>query len=391
MKALLKSRLSFSVAVLAVAHFPLFLNFWVLKNMGFNLRGWTQIFSYSNWLDVGWYLGIAERGYWLNPSIKSQSTAFFPLYPWLIKTLSSFSGWQLEVSAFWLQRVLFVFAALALGEYWVRSRLTLAELESNQLVDHRFQALGFVFFFFMQPALVFYAVPYTEALFVTLTVPIFLSLDKPRVTFEPLKVSAGWGQLGPILLLAVLGFLAALTRPTGLLFAPLALAGFLFFLKNPDRAKAHFALGLGLGVGLCVLMWTQWTQVGDPLSFWNVRGPGWDEKPGIRNLTAFLIPQIGGKETFRYLFVYLSLCGVYLCYKSGRKWTSVICLFLILMPLYQGKIIDIVRYAGSCFPIWAATYERAKERPLVLMILAFFFTCGSIYFSYNWVTKAWVG
>ena len=72
-----------------VRPFALFLGWLVLVWWAVNrvslISSGDDFLTFSRHLDVGWYLGIAEHGYHLDPGAEYQNVVFFPLLPWLAR------------------------------------------------------------------------------------------------------------------------------------------------------------------------------------------------------------------------------------------------------------------------------------------------------------------
>jgi membrane-bound metal-dependent hydrolase YbcI (DUF457 family) len=194
--------------------------------------------------DAGWYLSIAERGYWYDPHGAS-SVAFFPLLPLLIKGLGVFTGNQ--VSAGLLIANLAALGAVLALYHWVR-------MEAGQAAAERavLWLLVYPFSFYLHSI-------YAESLFFLLaTLALYASAREQRLA------SGIWGAL------------AAVTRPMGVLLTP-ALAWGLWRdwrAGRPLRPRDAIAVLLpaaGLGVYMAYL----WIAFGDPLAFWNAHRVGW--------------------------------------------------------------------------------------------------------------------
>lgn len=145
--------------------------------------------------DSGWYLSIAETGYQAPPTRVGEETnhAFFPLYPLLMRGLSRGLGIETSlagnlVSAVSLLLALFLFGGWV-ERHFGRERVLPA-------------ALALLLF----PPALFFAAVYTESLLLFLSLATVVSLER--------------GRLVPAL---VAGYLAGLTRISGVVLAPYAL------------------------------------------------------------------------------------------------------------------------------------------------------------------------
>ena len=145
--------------------------------------------------DAQWYLRIAEHGYQTHVESLRAGRAFFPLYPLVVKGLGGFAG---------TGAALLAATAISLAAFAVALRL-LHRLATLDLGPRGADATVLLLAF--APAAYFFSAPYTESLFLLLTVGAFLAARQ-----------GSWAIAG-----AAAG-LASATRPTGLLLVvPLAL------------------------------------------------------------------------------------------------------------------------------------------------------------------------
>jgi hypothetical protein len=142
---------------------------------------------WAQW-DATWYLGIAQSGYF-----SQQATAFFPLYPLLVRIVGAMIGGH------WLAAGLLVSNLGTLGGF-----IGLALLATHEFGSQRTAALA-INCFAAYPLAFFLAAPYTEGPFIALAA---FALFFARIG------RSDWA--------ACCVFLATLTRPTGLaLVAPI--------------------------------------------------------------------------------------------------------------------------------------------------------------------------
>ncbi len=197
--------------------------------------------SWNQW-DAKWYLEIAQHGYYT-----INQTAFFPLYPLLIHlgTLP-FGGAGAYAVGLVVSNLAFI------GAIW--AFLMLAQQEYGWGA-----AVRSAWYLALFPTALFLFAPYSESLFLLLTITSFLALRQER-----------WWLAG------ALGLLAALTRSAGIFLAlPFAVE----YLERRNwqwrRIQADalpialIPAGLGLYAVFC------WLRFGDPLSFSHVQAH-WD-------------------------------------------------------------------------------------------------------------------
>jgi hypothetical protein len=158
--------------------------------------------------DAKWYMRIAQNGYQPHLEAIRGERAFFPVYPLLVRGLGGFAGAGAAV----LAAIAVSLAAFAAG---LRLLHRLAALDLGPRgADATVMLLAFA------PAAYFFSAPYTESLFLLVTVGAFLAARQGR-----------WALAG------IAAALASGTRPTGaLLIVPLAI----LYLYGPraDREPA---------------------------------------------------------------------------------------------------------------------------------------------------------
>lgn len=198
--------------------------------------------------DAGWFVAIARHGYVPNPT----RAAFFPLYPLAIRIVS-----HVTLGHYYLAGMVVSLAA------YVGAMLLLSHITAGE-VGRRAAFTAVLLISVFPTAFVFGAV-YSEALFLLLSVALFFFARR-----------GSWALAG------LMGFLAGLTRSTGiLLFVPLVL------LYAEDRGwtwrrvRLSWPRDLRLGwtllapAGLLTYMGYLWWRVGDPLLFATVQGSNW--------------------------------------------------------------------------------------------------------------------
>lgn len=136
--------------------------------------------------DAGWYHAIAREGYsWSHG--RESSVGFFPLYPLLLRGVSILiSDHQIYVVGVIVNHILFFFALIMVWLYAHKYR-------------GRPVAQRTVYFLSIFPASFFFSAAYSESLYLLLITTVLVLLQRSRFG-----------------LAAVFGFLASLTRPTGL-------------------------------------------------------------------------------------------------------------------------------------------------------------------------------
>ncbi len=236
---LLTRLLLYVVGAVAIRMVPLHAGPRAEASLGKNL----SLVPWVGW-DAGWYLSIAERGYWFDPHGPS-NVAFFPLLPLLIKTVAILTG-NVVVAGLLVANLAALGAILALWR-WVRA-------EAGPVAGE--QA---VLWLLVYPFSFFFHSIYAESLFFLLAT---LALD---ASARGQRLAAGlWGGL------------AATTRPMGVLLTPALAWGLWRDWRAGRHLRPRDVIAVLLPVaGLGAYAAYLWAAVGDPLAFWTAHAVGW--------------------------------------------------------------------------------------------------------------------
>jgi hypothetical protein len=328
-------------------------------------------FSWIGRFDAGHYLGIAAHGYAVHHPAE---TAFFPLYPGLIRFVGFFVGSDALAGTA-------ISTACLLTALILVHRLTELELGKRA-------ANATVLLMAFAPLSFFFSAVYTESLFLMLSVGALLAVRQGH----PRRA-------------AVLAGLATLTRPTGFLLAiPLAIA-VLRRDRRVDRRLAWALLPIAVLAGYLVAL----AMAGFPLLAPLHAEASW-ERETVGPLIAAVVAAakaVGGATAIisghgavyapsRFgpfsvhaesvvLFGVLVLVCVLLrrCWRSLPLEYSAYALLTVAMcmssPAVGQPLISFDRYALTIFPLWmvagAWVAKRRLERPAVAVgsiLLAFY-------------------
>lgn len=193
---------------------------------------YALIENFTRW-DAEWYMNIASMGYY-----SSDSSAFFPLYPYSIRGLSLLTGLSYRISGLLIASAAFLAALYIL--------LRLLSIDFSQKVAVRTVLLMVLF-----PTSFYFSAIYTESLFLFWTVGCFYLARK-----------GNWWWAG------IFGFFASLTRNTGIILALPFLYEYMAS-KNFEfrRIRADIiAIGL-IPAGIIAYMLLLYYRLGDPLGF----------------------------------------------------------------------------------------------------------------------------
>lgn len=192
---------------------------------------------WAHW-DGVWYIKIAQAGY----ADADGSTAFFPLYPLLLRYLGVLFGGNLVLTGLVVSLLCFA------GSVWLLFKLVARDFD--QRVAERS-----VVYLSLFPAAFFFQAVYTESLFLLLSLACFF-----------------WARDGRWRLAGLAGLLAALTRSTGvLLVIPMAVCYFGARGWRLRRADADAANLLMVVEGLLIWMAYLGLSFGRPLLFAEVQ------------------------------------------------------------------------------------------------------------------------
>jgi len=204
-------------------------NWWepklVLKAEGFG----DSLSSLVRVYDASWYARIAEQGYDPGPFDASvqHSWAFFPLHPMLWRAVSTMTG-EFPLTGIALANLCFFLALI------VVHRFTLASGFEVPIADRAVLALA------LFPTSYFFALPWTESLFLLLSASCFLAAARERWWLAGILAAlATVTRISGLFLLPALAILmwqarsrAPLSRWIALAFAPIAFAAFALFLRH---------------------------------------------------------------------------------------------------------------------------------------------------------------
>lgn len=325
------------------------------------LNPWTTYDSY-------WYLSIAKDGY------TAQSTAFFPLYPMVLKLF----GEDISTMAFGgalLSHALFLLALCLIFK--------LTTKEHDQTVAHvTVWTLCFI------PSAAFFGAVYTESLFLVLTAGTFLALRNQR-----------WG------LSAFLAALAALTRNPGLLLA-LVIALEVYYHPSRDAMKPsrRWITPLAPLLSFGVVQLYYWHKFGSPWSglasqeFYH-RKLMWPWRPLQNDLVAVFQPGHGpGYYFIVTLSVLTTTLAIGLVIYGVRKIPAgylvliggVTMMNLVYAWTLTPSTISGIRYMGALFPfsqLLAILYCRTHRYRLITPMLVALQLFAFMVYSYNFGLK----
>ena len=331
-----------SVAAMVLAIKALVLVFGAMAFQATNgerVRTFTRLLSIWNQWDGHQYLLIAQHGYAASGD-QRLALAFFPLYPWLIR-LTTMVVRDDVLSAFLISTV----ASVAAGVMLAR----LVEIDYPRLLARR--AVWFLFIF---PTSYFLHADYSESLFLALVLAAFIAARCER-----------WCAAG------VVGALAALTRPNGILLLPALGAD--AFCQWWDTGRFNWRwLWAGLILtGIAGYLLVNYRITGDPLAFLSVQREHWSHTlvapwSSIRvnlDIARDWDPAqaaIIGTQVLFYLAVGLAgaIAAAFLLRPSYALWMGLNWLFVST----QSWDISAPRYTLMMFPLFILLAGLAHRR-----------------------------
>lgn len=339
--------------------------------------------NFSKW-DSGWYIKIATMGY------DEKATAFFPLYPILMKGIHAILPFQMVYVGILLSNLSYILVL-----YFF---LRLAELDLSPKESRKVALL-----FALYPTSYYFSAVYTEALFMLLTLAALYMIRTERWAV------AGWT-----------GFFAALTRNTGVFLSlPFAIEYFrsispkewwkVFFSSAARLIKRpSFYWVLLFPLGLLVYMAYSFLRFGDPLSFGHSQSqygrsflPPWQSLvDGIRWNIQWIWPWEWEKYHYYYaielFFLFLVLIVLLFSFRKLRFSYWVILLYSFLIPLSapaHGEVKDYFvsfsRYTLVLFPLYLGLYALVKKW-WAYLITIMVFALLLFYMVYAWSLHRWV-
>jgi hypothetical protein len=337
---------------------------------------------WAHW-DGAWYSEIATEGYGTRAP---ESTAFFPLYPLLVKLGSSLAGgpavWGVVISLLCTALALYFVYRIAENLYGVSAA--------------RASTLALAFF----PTAFFLNAVYTEALFLTLT------------------AGAVWAARvrGNFWLAGVFGALAAAARILGvLLLIPL----FLEWVRRRRELDVRALAGLVLvPAGLVAYAVFLWSRFGDPLVFARQQSAYWEREltgplttlgrawhdagEGMRYVldpsTLFLGapagPTLEASNTlnlvFLVLFLLVMLVGLVVLPPELSIYALLIVLLPVLTPAPQFPLMSLPRFVLGVFPVFLVLgYLLSRSRVALISYLVLAGSLGvaltALFTTWRWV------
>jgi hypothetical protein len=304
--------------------------------------------------DAAWYADIARNGYEVRPFDASaeHNWAFFPLFPLLLRALGKLTG-EYGLTGSILSSTLFFFALVQLHKL---------VLELGYGPDAADRAAFYLAAF---PTSYFFSLPFTESLFLLLSVGCFLAATRDS-----------WWLAG------LFGALAASTRLIGVCLFPVLL---LLYWQRYRSLNLNVLALLLIPAGIVPYMIFLHRITGNGLAFLDIQ-VAWGHTFGF-----FLKPlweyvksplEINWRWDFRFLNFLAALlafgCAVVLF--KRRQWAlGVYTLLCVLIPLSAMRLQSLIRYIMVAFPIFIVLAVAGRSLLIDQIIrTAFLFALGAM-------------
>lgn len=327
-------------------------------------RGWHNAIDATERQDAIWYLRLADEGW----STGDVSAAFFPLYPLTIRAVSWILPGDDLLAALVVSNLAFLGALLAL--------FALTAEAFGDRVARRAIVVAAIF-----PTAFFFLAPYTESLFLFLSILAFREARHDR-----------WGWV------AVFGALAALTRSVGIVLIPALLLEAI----GAGRGRAGGGRALigrvagAAAIAIGPLSWFAWWGVahGNGLAPLDAqRQWGRELQPPWVSLgrAVELAWSFQSYWLLDLLIVSLAIVGLALAVPALRAseltYGALSLLLPLVDPFWDRPLLSAPRFAVVVFPaLWGlsgAGWGRSLPRPLVTSVLAIGWAIAAALFV-NW-------
>jgi hypothetical protein len=315
---------------------------------GWHFTTWWPLDIWARW-DTGWYLDVIGNGYRVQGSAASAQSnfAFFPLYPETVKALAGLlpaSARTVEAQLLigvLLSNVLFLAALILLREF-------VAVSQGDDEVARRT-----VLYLLIFPTSFFFSCFYTESMFLFLSVAALFAASR-----------GSWAGAG------LLGGLAALTRPNGVLVLVPLLWGYLSSRGwKLRRVRWDVAWLAFVPAGLLSFLVGIRGITGDLLAPLRIQW-AWGKTSSTPWETIFrpLYPYPVVTPIERLLVLAVLVLAVLAFRLLRDRSLAVYALVMLLPPLFTGVLNSSARYAAVVFPLFMTLAVVGEARRVDLFI-----------------------
>lgn len=319
--------------------------------------------TFNRW-DATNYERVAEVGYQAEGHDRL-FVVFFPLYPLMIRIVH-------YVLPSYFVAALFVSAVASVAAGFFIQALVSIDGGGDAEADRS------VWYMSLFPTAYFFAMPYTEALFLAMVLASFVAARRAR-----------WAWAG------TLGMLATATRMQGLALAP-ALAVEALMLERWQAPRRAFWLVL-VPLGFVAYLAINWIVLGDPFEFMTIQREHWNHES--------IWPWEGVKDTFNAIGAFDSgsyrmsifefrlaamvltaglLAGAVRWLRPSYQVFGWVSLLFLLSVSFQ---ISMPRYILGIFPVFlvlARIGESQWGHQMILTVSAVLFGCLFVIYATRW-------
>ena len=323
--------------------------------------------------DCGWYVRIAEQGYDPFPvpsMINAGNWAFFPLFPMLVGALRMITNLPTMVIATASSVVLSIASA----------RLAWPLLGKNMRAYVLFCA-----FVLAGPFSVYFVTFYSEALFLLLTIGVFVALHRQNYLAAGILAAlvSGTRIVGVFIVLAIALEIWLGQRARGGRLADFVPA----VLRRPDQLVAIFIAPLGLFAYMAFLHW----HIGDALAFSHVQR-AWGRATG--NPLAYLwtaltnfppdgfVPSVSQQLGMAWL---VGLAMTIVMAARRQFPAALFCLICLTLPLAAG-LASMLRFVAALAPVPVTAMSLLAARPWLSYVALAVIIIGGYFGTVGWLT-----
>lgn len=311
-----------------------FTNLGLPKGMGAHVSLVGTLVQY----DAGHYVHIAQAGY-----TDIVEAAFLPLYSMLMHLVAALSHLSYEWSGLIISWLTLCAAAVVIYQ-WASF-----ELRERNLTISPWSVLGLIALF---PTALFFVLPYTESLFVLLSVCAILLYRREHYVAATAAAA-----------------LASATRYQGLVLGVFFLVDYIFNTHN--RSWKKFLPVLGAGAGMAAYVVYLYFHFGSPFAFLTAEH-SWNRLSGN-----ILISLITSFRPIHLWFVAVLAAGLVSAWKYLGKAYFAYCLVFIALPLASGRFDSFNRYMLSMVPMFLGLAILGAQKAPSLLRLAYI--CSSAF------------
>ena len=326
--------------------------------------------------DATWYIEIARVGYHdpLRPADGQQPVVFFPLYPMLMRTVAAFAtpdrGPNLRYEEYLEMRKVYL--------AWCGVVISLLAFGAALVVLYRWAELhagadaatATVLFLAAYPFAVFYSAPYTESLFLLLSVGACYAFETGRL---PLAAAAA--------------FFAALTRPNGMMLSVPLGALSLLELRRLDpgwiqRLAPRLLTAATPFLGTLTYCAYMKSLTGDPFAWVHAQAAWGRDRTATLEHYRWIWDTIISEGPLAYIKALPAeaiqliavLFALALVWPVWRRVGAAYGLFLLanlVPPLLQGGLLSMGRFTATLFPMFLALGLVVPVRSRTSWLIAF--------------------